>query len=298
MPIEKIWMNGKYLDKPDGIVNVSIAALHYGTSIFEGILCIDSKVFRIQDHIDRLFESARVFDYRIGYSKEELYGAIIGLVKMNRYKSCYIRPIIFEDTDFLNMRSNKSCLNTIVLCKNFNASVYEWQMRKGVRVIISKKIRSLWATGLAQAKVSGKYLNSTIARIEARDNGANDAIFLDKEGKISEATSSNVFIAKNGILKTPCRANTLRGVTQDSIMRIGRDLGCSVIEQDMEPDDLYNADEVFLTNTARGVISVSQIDSKKIIDSTRKGMVKDLRARYIDIIKGKDLRYQEWLTCF
>ena len=292
---EKIWMNGKYIDKSEGVISVSIAALHYGTSIFEGILCIDSKVFRLRDHIDRLFKSAEVLNYKIAYSKEELYSAIIELVRMNKYKSCYIRPLVFEDADFLDLRS-KGRLNSVILCKSFNTLMYAWQMKRKTNVMISKKTRSLWAAGLAHAKVSGKYLNSMIARIEARDAGFNDSILLDGAGRVSEATSSNVFIVKDEVIKTPQRSNTLNGITQDSVMRIGRDLGFTVIEKDIEPPELYNADEVFLTNTARGIVPVSQVDSKKILASNQKGIVKALSDRYIGIINGRDLEYQEWLS--
>lgn len=297
---EKIWLNGKYLDRSKGIVNISTEAFHYGTSVFEGILCIMTKygsaIFRLKDHIDRMFESSLALDFKITYSKEELGNAVINLIKINKYDSCYIRPIIFKDIDYLELGSKKGGVSIAILCKRFSAQMYQLQMMKRLRLMVSEKTRNPWTGNLARAKISGKYLNSVIARIEARENRFDDAILLDAEGMVSEATSSNIFLVENRVVKTPSFKNTLKGITQDSVMQIGRDLGYIIIEQDMKIDELYSADEVFLTNTAQGIISISQINSEKIIDSSHKGVAKILRHRYINTIKGKDPRYQEWLT--
>jgi len=298
---EKIWMNGRYLDRDDGIINVSTGALHYGTSIFEGILCIatESKrsvIFRLQEHINRLFESAQVLGFKILYSKEELSNIIINLVKINKYNSCYIRPIIFQGIDYLNLGAKKENLNIAVLCKKFSALIYQLQMKKGVRVLISERTRNFWIDNLAKAKVSGKYLNSFIAKIEARKKRFDDAILLDEREMVSEATSSNIFIIKDGVIKTPSRKDTLNGITQSSVIEIGRNLGYNIVEEDIKVDELYRADEIFLTNTARGIISVYQVNSRKIIDSSQKYVTKTLRIKYIDIIRGKDSKYHDWLT--
>ena len=297
---EIIWMNGKYLDRGDGIINVSTGALHYGTSIFEGILCIATEsrrsvIFRLQEHINRLFESAQVLDFKIPYSKEELSNIIINLVKINKYNSCYIRPIVFQDVDYLKLGTKKENLNIAVLCKKFSAILYQLQMKKGVRVLISERTRNFWIDNLAKAKGSGKYLNSFIAKIEARKKRFNDAILLNEREMVSEATSSNIFIIKDGVIKTPSRKNTLNGITQSSVIEIGRDLEYNVAEEDIKVDELYRADEIFLTNTARGIISVYQVNSRKIIDSSRKCLTKAIRSKYIDIIRGKDPKHHEWL---
>ena len=298
---EKIWMNGKYLDRDKGRINVSTAALHYGTSIFEGILCIATAsnrraIFRLQEHIDRLFESGQVLDFEIAYSKEEFSNIIINLVKINKYNSCYIRPIIFQDIDYLNLGAQKENLNIAILCKKFNTLIYQLQMKKEVKVLISERVRNFWTNNLAKAKVSGKYLNSFIAKIEAREGRFDDAILLNEKGMVSEATASNIFIVKDGVIKTPRRNDTLNGITQNSVIEIARDIGYIVIEQDIKVDELYRADEIFLTNTARGIVSVYQVNSRKIIDSNQKCITTTLRGKYIDIIRGKDPKYHEWLT--
>lgn len=298
----KIWMNGKYLNKNEGTINISTGALHYGTSIFEGILCIKIKnrcaIFCLQDHIDRLFESINVLNFKIQYSKEEICNAIINLVKVNRYSSCYIRPIIFKDTSYLDLESKKGRPIVAILCKRFNHNMFLLQMQKEVKVIVSKKTKNLWIDNLTKAKISGKYLNSVIAKKEAREKGFDDAILLNERGIVTEATSANIFFVKDETIKIPTRYNTLSGITQDSVIQIGRDLGYAVVEQDIKVDELYSADEIFLTNTAKGIISVSQVNSKKILDLSQKRITEVLRNKYINIIVGRDSAYQKWLTYF
>ena len=297
---EKIWMNGRYLDSAEGVINISTGTLHYGTSVFEGILCIMIKdrgaIFRLQDHIDRLFESAAALNLKVTYSKKELCDVIIKLVKIDGCSSCYIRPIIFKHTNYLDLELQKGRLNIAILYKKFNTQLYQLQMRRKIKVIVSKKIRNLWTDNLANVKISGKYMSSVMAKIEAKEDKCDDAILLGEGKMISEATSSNVFIVKDGIIKTPPHRNTLSGITQNSIMQIGRDLGFTVLEEDIRLDALYSADEVFLTNTAKGIISVSQINSRRILDLSRKRITEALRNKYIDIIKGKDSQYRKWLT--
>jgi len=302
MAEEKIWMCGEYLDKSKGTINISTSALHYGTSIFEGILCImtggknRSAIFRLYDHLERMFASAQVLNYKLPYSKEELGKAIINLIKINRFNSCYIRPIVFEDVDYLDFGRKKHNLNVVIMCKNFNHILYRWQMRKPSKVIISKNVTNSWPDILIKAKISGKYLNSIVAKRQAQDNGFNDAIILDSSGYVSEATSSNIFMVKDGVIKTPYRQHTLNGITQNSVIRIALDLGYSVSEENIKVSELLEADEVFLTNTALGIISVAQIDSRRIPVGSQKSPVKYLRSKYINIITGKDPKYPEWIN--
>ncbi|HPT39206.1 MAG TPA: branched-chain amino acid transaminase [Candidatus Omnitrophota bacterium] len=302
MAKEKIWMNGRYLDSALGVVDVSTAALHYGTSIFEGILCMGGRlgnskaIFRLGEHLDRMFASAEVLNYKIAFSKEDIKAAIGGLVKVNRYQAAYIRPVIFEDTSYLDFSRAINKLNFVILARNINSTIYRWKMRSPVKVMISKTVSNSWPEILTKAKISGKYLNSIVAKREARNRGFDDALLLDSRGYVSEATSANLFMIKDGLIRTPYRKNTLNGVTQNSIMRIAQDLGYTVREENIREEDLLAADEIFLTNTASGVISVSRIDAKKIPPCGSQGLVKYLRSKYIDIITGKNLKYQEWLS--
>ena len=301
MSKERIWVNGEYLDKAEGVIKVSVAALHYGTSIFEGILCMEAgsgkrgAIFRLSEHLDRMLASAKALDYQVPFSKTELESAVSGLVKENRSNTVYIRPVIFENTDYLDFRPKKKNLNIVILGKNFNPAVYRWKMGYPRKVVISQTVTNSWPPVLIKVKISGKYLNSILARQEAVKKGFDDAIILDRQGYVSEATSANIFTVKDGVLKTPDRQNTLNGVTQSSVMRLAQDLGWAVIEGKIKPEELPEADEVFLTNTASGIVSVSQIDNRLISRRPGQSLVKELRHKYTEIITGKDVKYQEWL---
>lgn len=302
MSKEMIWVNGKYVEKGQGMINISTAALHYGTSVFEGILCMgtrpgnQSAIFRLPEHLDRMFKSAQVLNYRIPFSRDELQSAICGLIKLGQSSSSYIRPIIFEKTGYLDFAPKKNDLNIAILGKDFNSTLYRWKMRRPVKVSIAKNVTNSWPEILIKAKLSGKYLYSILARKLAGQNGFEDAIILDSRGYVSEATSANIFMVQGGVITTPHRKYTLNGVTQDSVIRIARDLGYPVAERDIQPQELLEAEEVFLTNTASGIISVAQIDAKQLPLRPPAGLVKHLRQKYIEIITGQDKKYQEWLN--
>ena len=297
----KIWVNGEYIDQVKGMVNVSLNTIHYGTSIFEGILCIGRarkrNIFRLWEHIERLYYSAKVLNFNLSYSKEEWYDAIEGLIKINDYSSCYIRPLIFMDASYLDLTPKKK-LSVIIMCKQLNTYLFLLQMRKKVKITVFENIQNTWKGALAKAKVSGKYINSVIANIEAKKKGFDDVILLNEHKKICEASSANVFVVKNGIIKTPFPDNILNGITRDSIIKIGQNLGYIFVEKDIEVDELYTADEIFLTSTARGVKLVSRVNSKKIVDSTKMKIGEVLQGKYIEIILGKDDKYDKWLSCF
>jgi len=298
-----IWLNGKYLAGPEGKVSLASASLHYGTGVFEGILCVKSipggksAVFRLREHIGRLFGSARVLGYRVPYSAEELTGAITGLVKANKYGSCYIRPFVFGASDYLGLLPESRSVNTAVLCRSFNPVLYRMRMGAGLKVTVSKTIRNSYPDVLIKAKASGKYLNGVLAKSEAAKKGFDDALLLDRKGNVSEATSSNIFIVKGWDISTPSSKGVLSGITRDSVIRISGELGFKVSEKEISPEELFGADEVFLTGTALGIVRVCRADARKYPDLGSRSPVKRLRRRYLDILEGKAPEYREWLTC-
>jgi branched-chain amino acid aminotransferase len=174
--------------------------------------------------------------------------------------------------------------------------VYQLFMKKKVKVIVSRKVRNVWNGAIAQAKISGKYMLGTVAKMEAEDKGCLDAILLDNRNMVTEATSSNVFIVKDGALKTPGIDHALTGITRTSVIEIAKKMGIAVKEEDITCDELFDADEVFLSNTARGILSVSEIDAKTINNKSGKSPVDAIRDKYLDIIRGNDPDYKEWLT--
>jgi len=298
---EKLWLNGKCIDQEQGLINIATASLHYGTSIFEGILCLKVKsperrvIFRIDPHLERMFASAQVLNYKIPFTFGALRLAMIELIKVNHYDSAYIRPIIFEDNAYLSLGASSNKLNVAILAKKFNSTLYRWNMRRPAKVCIAGSVINTWSDELGRAKISGKYLNSVIAKKEAYRQGADDAIILDRQGYVSEATSANVFMVRANVVKTPPRKNTVNGITQDSVLRILKDLGYTAKEESILPEELLAADEVFLTNTAAGIVPVSQIGSRPICNQSKTSLIKRLRNKYINALTAQDPHYQEWL---
>lgn len=294
---EKFWINGEYSSKDEKPFSVSLSTIHYGLSAFEGILCVNGKqvtIFRLQEHIERFFNSAAVLDLKLPYSRKEFANVIKDVIRINGHGSYYIRPIVFRNSEYLDLTTRNKQLFVAVLCKRFILMAFLLQMRRKLKVIISKNVRNVWGNYLTRAKLSGKYLISAVAKLEAEKSGSDDAILLDDRSMISEATTANIFIVKDGIIKIPFLNNSLNGITQDSVIRIAHDMGYKVIEADIDLDQLYNADEIFLTSTARGLTSISKVDDYSIGDKTK--IAEELRNRYIDIIKGSNSKYAEWLT--
>lgn len=302
MVSEKLWINGKNIDKDKATINIDFGVIHYGTAAFEGILCIKTGskriIFRLHDHISRLFSSADILDFHIPFSNEQISQAVIDLIEINKYASCYIRPIIFKKANYLNLISKDNDLMVVITCQKFNNFKFFLQMRRKARIMVSRQMIVSWLPKLAKAKLSGKYLNSAVALLEAKKNGFDDAIILNYEKKVSEATSSNIFVVKDKVIYIPQRTSSLNGIVQDSIMRICKDTGYIVIEEDMDEGKLYDADEIFLTSTARGIISVYRVDEKKITNVSGYNITKFLRDIYLDILTGKSSKYEEWLICF
>jgi branched-chain amino acid aminotransferase len=299
---EKTWANGKILKHTDLVF--SLGALHYGTVIFDGLLCIATKqkryfLFRLQDHINRLFYSAGVLRLKVPYTKEELAEIIINLVRANGYGSYYIRPLIFERKMYFDIISNKKekDRNVVILCKKFNSWSFFFHMKKRkVSVMVSKQMKNAWSEELTLAKISGKYLIYTLARIEAKENSYDEVVILDDKGRVSETSSSNIFIVKDNVIKTPLTKNVLPGITRATVIEFAKEINYQVQEENIFPEDLLNADEIFLTNSASGIISVSQIENRKLDKSRQYNIVKIIQNKYIDIITGRDPSYLRWLT--
>jgi len=300
---EKFWFDGKISNNTKDLGNFSLGALHYGTAVFDGILCIRREknkgchLFRLSDHINRLFYSAKIIGQKIPYNKNQFSATIIDLIKSNSYGSYYIRPLIFGKnvyTKILPKGKKERDVNVIILCKKINFWRFMLHMNQKIKVAISRKVRNSWEGELAQAKISGKYLNSFIALEESKQRGFSDAIILDRRGMVSEASCSNIFTVKKGKLKTPDAKNILPGVTRNSVIEIAREEGYHVDESKVSVEELVDADEIFLCNTAQGIISVSQIEGMS--KSYQCKTTKLVREKYVDIIKGKKSQYKKWLT--
>lgn len=299
--IGKIWMNGKLVPFKDAKVHVLTHALHYSTSIFEGIRCYDtpsgSAIFRLPEHVDRLFKSAKLYSMKMQFSKKIISDAIIKTVKVGGLKEAYIRPLAYYGYGTMGLTPTTNKVDVSISC-------WEWKMgeSKAGKFSGSKCKVSSWTkidsrSQPMQAKAASNYANAALARMEALENGYDEAIMLNHQGKVAEGSAENIFIIKDDVIQTPpLSAGGLEGITRDSIMRIIEKNGGFVIEQDLERDDLYNADEIFMTGTAAEVKSVTQIDKVKIGNGKMGSITKGLQKSFTDVVMGKDERFLPWLT--
>jgi len=297
----KIWMNGQLVPFKDAKVHVLTHALHYSTAIFEGIRCYNtpkgSAVFRLEEHVDRLFKSAKLYSMKMQFSKKEISDAILKTVKASGLKECYIRPLAYYGYGTMGLTPTQNKVDVSIAC-------WEWAMGEskagkfsGAKCKVSSWIKIDSRSQPMQAKAAANYSNAALARVEALDNGYDEAIMLNVHGKVAEGSAENIFIVKNDIIQTPpLSAGGLGGITRDSVIQIVEKNGGFVIERDLERDDLYNADEVFMTGTAAEVKSVTQIDKVKIGTAKMGKVTRALQESFTDVVMGKDERFLSWLT--
>jgi branched-chain amino acid aminotransferase len=299
--IGKIWMNGKLVPFKDAKVHVLTHALHYSTSIFEGIRCYDtpsgSAIFRLPEHVDRLFKSAKLYSMKMQFSKKIISDAIVKTVQAGGLKESYIRPLAYYGYGTMGLTPTTNKVDVSISC-------WEWKMGEskagkfsGAKCKVSSWTKIDSRSQPMQAKAASNYANAALARMEALENGYDEAIMLNYHGKVAEGSAENIFVIKDDIIQTPpLSAGGLEGITRDSIIRIIEKNGGFVIEQDLDRDDLYNADEIFMTGTAAEVKSVTQIDKVKIGSGKMGSITKALQKSFTDVVMGKDERFLPWLT--
>ena len=299
--IGKIWMNGKLVPFKDAKVHVLTHALHYSTSIFEGIRCYNtpngSAIFRLPEHVDRFFKSAKLYSMKMQFSKKQVSDAIVKTVKASGLKECYIRPLAYYGYGTMGLTPTQNKVDVSISC-------WEWKMGEskagkfsGAKCKVSSWIKIDSRSQPMQAKAASNYANAALARMEALENGYDEAIMLNSHGNIAEGSAENIFIVKDDIIQTPpLSAGGLEGITRDSVIQIIEENGGFVIERDLERDDLYTADEIFMTGTAAEVKSVTQIDKVKIGNGKMGTITKALQKSFSDAALGKDERFLPWLT--
>jgi len=297
----KIWMNGKLVPFKDAKVHVLTHALHYSTSIFEGIRCYNtpngSAIFRLPEHVDRLFKSAKLYSMKMQFSKKEISEAIVKTVKASRLKECYIRPLAYYGYGTMGLTPTPNKVDVSIACWAWKMGESKAGKFSGAKCQISSWVKIDSRSQPMQAKAAANYSNAALARMEALENGYDEAIMLNSQGKISEGSAENIFIVKDDIIQTPpLSAGLLEGITRDSVIQIIEENGGFVIERDLERDDLYTADEIFMTGTAAEVKSVTQIDKVKIGNGKMGIITKALQKSFSDVVMGKDERFLPWLT--
>ncbi len=297
---EKIWMDGKFVDWDKAHVHIMTHTLHYGLGVFEGIRCYETgngpAIFRLKEHVERLFKSAHIFLLDIPYSQKEIGNAIAHTVKINKIKECYIRPIVYIGYGAMGLYPKGNPINVAISVWPWGAYLGEEGLKKGIRVKVSSFIRNHVNSQMSRGKVCGYYINSQLAKKEAITCGYDEALLLDTEGYVSEGSGENIFIVRNGILKTTPLTSILEGITRDSIMEIARDNGIEVIEERFTRDELYIADEAFFTGTAAEVTPIREVDGRTIGAGKPGEITKKVQSVFFDAVKGRNKKYKSWIT--
>ncbi len=297
-PTEKIWMDGRLVDWDDAQVHVLTHTLHYGCGVFEGIRAYETAdgpaVFRLQDHIDRLFASAKIFMIEIPYTVEEIVEATRETVRVNGLPSCYIRPIVYLGYGEMGLNPLPCPVQVSIAVWPWGAYLGDEGVASGVRMKVSSWQRHSPNAMPPAAKGTGMYINSQMAKVEALKAGYDEAILLSPQGYVSECTGENIFIVRDGVISTPpTAAGALEGITQDSVATIARDFGYEVHAANILRSDLYTCDEAFLTGTAAEVVPIRSVDDREIGDPgpiTRK-----IQETYAAAVRGQVESYRGWL---
>ncbi|MDE0265675.1 MAG: branched-chain amino acid transaminase [Thaumarchaeota archaeon] len=297
----KIWMNGKLVPFANAKVHVLTHALHYSTSVFEGIRCYSTPegpaIFRLDDHVDRMFRSAKMYSMKIRYTKGQIAGAIVDTVRACRLKECYIRPLAYYGYGEMGLTPTKNSVDVSISCWPWKMGESKAGKFSGARCMVSSWIRIDPRAQPVQAKAAANYSNAALARVEALENGYDEAIMLNGDGRVAEGSAENIFICTDGrILTPPLSTGCLSGITRDSVIKIAAADGIDISEYDLYRADLYTADEIFMTGTAAEVKSVTQVDRTKIGSGRMGRVTKALQKSFVGAAMGKDKRFRQWLT--
>jgi branched-chain amino acid aminotransferase len=299
-PTDLIWMNGDFVAWEDAKVHVLTHGLHYGTGVFEGVRCYDTElgpaVFRNADHVERLLRSAELYYMPVPYSAEALQAATRELVAQNNLRSCYIRPIVYRGYGSMGLNPMDAPVDVTIACWEWAAYLGEEGTRNGIRAAVSSWRRISPDSLIPQAKASGQYLNSVLAKVESMNAGYQEAILLDDHGHVCEGTGENVYLLARGEIVTPGHHNSiLDGITRRSVFQIAQDLGYRVVERNISRAELYLADEVFMSGTAAELVPVVEVDDHKIGTGKPGEVTRLLQDAFDDAIHGRSERYREWL---
>jgi len=295
-----IWLDGKLIDWDQAQIHVLTHTLHYGLGVFEGIRCYKcqderSAVFRLKDHIRRLFDSAQAMMLEIPFSKDEIYQAVIETLKTNGQKEAYIRPIVFIGDGTMGLYPGENPIRVSIITWEWGSYLGKEGLKQGIRAKISSFTRHHVNIMMTKTKTCGNYVNSILAKLEVVKAGYDEAIMLDTEGYVCEATGENIFIIRDEVLKTPPLTSVLPGITRDSIITLAQDLGYKVEEKRFTRDELYIADEAFFSGTAAEVTPIREVDDRQIGEGKPGPLTQKIQKLYFDVVKGKIEKYHSWL---
>ena len=297
----KIWMNGSFVDWADATIHVGSHVVHYGSGVFEGIRCYATPagpvVFRLDAHLRRFYDSAKVYRMTPGIDRPTFREAVLETVRVNGYAACYIRPLLYRGYHSLGVNPFTCPVEAAILVWEWGAYLGEEALEKGVDVQVSSWARPAPNTFPAMAKSTANYANSQLIKMEATLNGYDEAIALDPSGLVSEGSGQNIFVIRDGVVFTPpMGGSVLPGITRDVIVTLARDLGMSVVEQPVPREMLYVADEVFFTGTAAEISPIRSIDKITIGDGARGPVTAAVQRRFFDVVNGRVADAHGWLT--
>ena len=296
----KIWMDGDLLEWSDAKIHVLTHTLHYGTGVFEGVRAYETSagpaIFRLNDHTKRLFNSADLIGMSIPYSPEELNDAQANIVRENKLNNAYIRPMCFYGSEGMGLRADNLKVHVCIAAWDWGSYLGDDKITNGIKVKVTDFPKRCEKSMLHKAKASGNYLYSMLALKNALNSGFDEALILDVDNNVNEGSGENFFIVKDNILYTPRDHMVLNGITRQTIFDISKDLDLDVFEKDISVDDVKAADEAFFTGTAAEVTPVVQVDQSIIDDGIPGKITKKIQNEYFNLIRGKNMRYDHWLT--
>jgi branched-chain amino acid aminotransferase len=300
--VEKIWVDGTLVAWDDASEHVLAHTLHYGLGAFEGIRAYRradgrTAVFRLDEHIDRLFESCHICSIDVPYTRAELRDACVEVLRVNKLSSAYLRPIVYLGGGALGLGSLEPPVRTVVAAFEWGAYLGEEGLKKGIRCTVSGFRRGNIDAFMSKGKICGQYVTSILAKRAAIKAGYDEGILLDAQGLVAEGTGENIFLVKGGVIRTPpTSASILAGITRDTIIALARELGYELREQSFTRDELWVADEIFLTGTAAEVTPVREIDDRRIGNGEPGPVTRRLQDTFFSIVTGDDAKHDAWLT--
>lgn len=295
-----IWLDGEMVPWREAKTHVLTHTLHYGMGVFEGVRAYKAEqgtsIFRLKEHTDRLFNSAKIMRMAMPYSKEELNEAQRRVVRENKLETAYLRPMCFYGSEGMGLRADNLKTHVMIAAWTWGAYLGNEAMEKGIRIKTSSYTRHHVNIAMCKAKANGNYINSMLALREALDDGYDEALLLDVEGFVAEGSGENFFVIKDGIIYTPDLTAALDGITRRTLLAMAKDLGIEVREKRITRDEVYIADEAFFTGTAAEVTPIRELDRRPIGEGKRGPITSQLQALFFDIVHGRNAAYLDWLT--
>ncbi|WP_296872688.1 branched-chain amino acid transaminase [Tibeticola sp.] len=297
----KIWMDGQLVDWRDAKVHVLTHTLHYGCGAFEGVRAYKTErgtaIFRLQEHTERLFNSAKILRMKLPFTPEQVNEAQKAVVRANALESCYIRPLTWIGDKKLGVSPKGNTIHLMVAAWAWGAYLGEEGMKRGIRVKTSSYTRHHVNITMTQAKTVSNYTNSILANMEVTDEGYDEALLLDPSGFVSEGAGENIFIVKNAVIYTPdLSAGALNGITRNTVLHIAKDLGYEVVQKRITRDEIYIADEAFFTGTAAEVTPIRELDRIELGSGSRGPVTEKIQSAFFDIVNGRNPKYAHWLS--